>query len=139
MEAVRGRFFLIFICIISILQGKNSFKSRWLHLLKLFKSFYIITLNITVSLLYFSILQFPHFLFLLFLFFFSGQEEIRYPNGTLQISFADGSVKRIDTDGTENINFPDGTKGQLISKCPFGVFKSTKKQRNFCKDFCPSL
>ena len=41
---------------------------------------------------------------------FSGQEEIRYPNGTLQISFADGSVKRIDTDGTENINFPDGTK-----------------------------
>ena len=22
-------------------------------------------------------------------------------------------------------------KGQLISKCPFGVFKSTKKQRNF--------
>ena len=44
------------------------------------------------------------------LFSFSGQEEIRYPNGTLQISFADGSVKRIDTDGTENINFPDGTK-----------------------------
>ncbi len=42
--------------------------------------------------------------------FFSGQEEIRYPNGTLQISFADGSVKRIDTDGTANINFPDGTK-----------------------------
>ena len=30
-------------------------------------------------------------------------------------------------------------KGQLISKCPFGVFKSTKKQLNFCKDFCPSL
>ena len=25
-------------------------------------------------------------------------------------------------------------KGQLISKCPFGVFKSTKKQQNFCKD-----
>ena len=43
-------------------------------------------------------------------FIFSGQEEIRYPNGTLQISFADGSVKRIDTDGTENIAFPDGTK-----------------------------
>ena len=31
-------------------------------------------------------------------------------------------------------------KGQLISKCSFGVFKLTKKkQRNFCKDFCPSL
>ena len=79
---------------------------------------------VTVSLLYFSILQFPHFLFLPF---FSGQEEIRYPNGTLQISFADGSVKRIDTDGTENINFPDGTKGQLISKRHFGFFKSIKK------------
>ena len=31
-------------------------------------------------------------------------------------------------------------KGQLISKCPFGVFKLTKKtQQYFCKDFCPSL
>ena len=25
-----------------------------------------------------------------------------------------------------------GSKGQLISKCPFGVFKSTKKATNFC-------
>ena len=30
-------------------------------------------------------------------------------------------------------------KGQLILKCPFGVFKSTKKPTNFYKDFCPSL
>ena len=31
-------------------------------------------------------------------------------------------------------------KGQLISKCSFGIFKLTKKnQRNFCKDFYPSL
>ena len=30
-------------------------------------------------------------------------------------------------------------KGQLVSKYPFGDFKSTKKQRNFCMDFCPSL
>ena len=30
-------------------------------------------------------------------------------------------------------------KGQLISKCPFGVFKSTNNQRHLCKDFCPSL
>ena len=34
-------------------------------------------------------------------------------------------------------NFP--YKGQLILKCPYGVFKLTKKQRIFCKDFCPSL
>ena len=30
-------------------------------------------------------------------------------------------------------------KGQLFSKCLFGVFISTKNQPNFCKDFCPSL
>ena len=30
-------------------------------------------------------------------------------------------------------------KGQLISKCSFGVFKSPKKLTIFFKDFCPSL
>ena len=30
-------------------------------------------------------------------------------------------------------------KGQLISKFPFGVFKSPKKPTIFFKDFCPSL
>ena len=30
-------------------------------------------------------------------------------------------------------------KGQLILKGHLGVFKFTKNQRNFCKDFCPSL
>ena len=30
------------------------------------------------------------------------------------------------------------TIGQLISKCPFGVFKSTKKPTIF-KNFCPNL
>ena len=30
-------------------------------------------------------------------------------------------------------------KGQLILKCPFGVYKSPKKTTNFCKNFCPSL
>jgi hypothetical protein len=30
-------------------------------------------------------------------------------------------------------------KGQLISKSPFGVFKSTKKPTKFFNDFCPSL
>jgi hypothetical protein len=30
-------------------------------------------------------------------------------------------------------------KGHIISKVLFGVFKSTKKARNFCKDFCPRL
>ena len=31
------------------------------------------------------------------------------------------------------------SKGQLISKCPFGVFKSSKKRTIFFQDFCPSL
>ena len=32
------------------------------------------------------------------------------------------------------------TKGQLISKCTFGVFKSSKKNNKiFLQDFCPSL
>ena len=31
------------------------------------------------------------------------------------------------------------TKGQLISKCPFGVFKSSKIQQKIFQDFCPSL
>jgi hypothetical protein len=30
------------------------------------------------------------------------------------------------------------TKGQLTSKCPFGVFKSSKIQRKIFQDFCPS-
>ena len=30
-------------------------------------------------------------------------------------------------------------KGQLISKCPLGVFKSPKKPTIFFQDFCPSL
>ena len=35
-----------------------------------------------------------------------------------------------------NKNTP--AKGQLISKCPFGVFKPPKKPMKFFKDFCPS-
>ena len=31
------------------------------------------------------------------------------------------------------------SKGQLILKGLFGVFKSTKKPMKFCKDFSPSL
>ena len=31
------------------------------------------------------------------------------------------------------------TKGQIISKCPIGDFKPTKKPTSFCKDFCPKL
>ena len=30
-------------------------------------------------------------------------------------------------------------KGQLISKCPFGVIVWTKTPTNFNEDFCPSL
>ena len=29
-------------------------------------------------------------------------------------------------------------KGQLIQKCPFGIFKLKKKKKKNCKDFCSS-
>ena len=35
--------------------------------------------------------------------------------------------------------YTQNIKGQLFSKCSFGVFKSTKNRQKFCKDFCPSL
>ena len=37
--------------------------------------------------------------------------------------------------GNDAYPFLHFSKGQLISKCPFGVFESSKKQQNFCKDF----
>ena len=33
----------------------------------------------------------------------------------------------------------EASKGQLISKCPFGVFKSPKKPMKFFPGFLPSL
>ena len=44
---------------------------------------------------------------------FSGQEEIRNPDGSLQISFPDGSIKKINADGAEDMSFPDGTKVEV--------------------------
>ena len=34
------------------------------------------------------------------------------------------------------LEFLADVKGQLILKCPFGVFKSSKKPTNFFQDFC---
>ncbi len=45
--------------------------------------------------------------------FSSGQEEVRYPDGSLQISFPDGSLKRIATDGSEEMTFADGTRVEV--------------------------
>ena len=39
----------------------------------------------------------------------------------------------------KSVEIEEYAKGQLISKCPFGVFKSAKKTTKFFKDFCPSL
>ena len=48
-------------------------------------------------------------------------------------------VKVVASDIVTNLS-PIVTKGQLISKCSFCVFKSTKKlQLSFGKDFCHSL
>ena len=43
---------------------------------------------------------------------------------------------KIDTIRKEEIKTD---KGQLISKCPFAVFKSTKKPKEIFKDLWPSL
>ena len=55
-------------------------------------------------------------------------------------------TKKKETNKHENCNVSGSArfrpaKGQLISKCPFGVMVSTKKpnQRNVIRDFCPSL
>ena len=42
---------------------------------------------------------------------------------------------KIDTIRKEEI---ETDKGQLISKCPFAVFKSTKKPKNFLRPFLAS-
>ena len=41
--------------------------------------------------------------------------------------------------GEVRIDVTTKSKGQLISKCPFGVFKSPKNLTKFFKDVCPTL
>ena len=54
--------------------------------------------------------------------------------------FFDGQSQVIVNDTNTQVIFPlDKIKGQLISKCPFGVKTSSKKQRIFFQDFCPGL
>ena len=45
----------------------------------------------------------------------------------------------VNNDESDNKEPSTTTKGQLISKYPFGVFKSTKNQQKFFNAFCPSL
>ena len=61
--------------------------------------------------------------------------KVDVPAGRI-IAFYNG-VTRNETEQTEREIVED--KGQLISKCPFCVFKSTKNQQNLFKDFCRSL
>ena len=46
------------------------------------------------------------------------------------------SLARLQEQETIIIDF-EGPKGQLISKCPFGVFKSPKKPTKFFPGFLP--
>jgi hypothetical protein len=46
--------------------------------------------------------------------------------------------KNLDLQDTQYVAGSYVPKGQLILKRPFGVFISSKKQRNFVKDFWPS-
>ena len=54
-------------------------------------------------------------LFLLFV-LFSGQVERRLLNGTIEVSFPDGSVRILELDGTEKWTLPDGTLIQILTK-----------------------
>jgi len=40
----------------------------------------------------------------------SGQVETRNSDGSLEISFPDGSVKSVSSDGQESMSFADGTR-----------------------------
>ena len=55
--------------------------------------------------------------------------------------FFDGQSQVIVNDTNTQVIFllDKIIKGQLISKCPFGVKTSSKNQRIFFQDFCPSL
>ena len=48
-----------------------------------------------------------------------------------------GKPIKFEQNKTRRVNNVKGTKGQLISKCPFGVFKSPKKPTKVCQGFLP--
>ena len=55
------------------------------------------------------------------------------------MTLIEGLPEELRLDSKDDLGqYTQNIKGHLISKCPFGVFKSTKKQR-FFKHFCPSL
>ena len=67
-------------------------------------------------------------------------EDLKVFNNALKLSHKDTKVNIKVGPSAIQITCAERTKGQLISKCSFGVVKYTKKKtRNFCKDFCPSL
>ena len=68
-------------------------------------------------------------------------EQARSVDGE-QGAFVDiDDIQRFSQLRTKSASDLDLTKGQLISKCPFGVKTSSKKKkkRTFFQDFCPSL
>ena len=58
-------------------------------------------------------------------------KTVNMPSGENQFTLVSGHTWQHDVNGKP--------KGQLISKCLFGVIVWTKKQRDFFQDFCPSL
>ena len=68
----------------------------------------------------------------------SGKDKIEVVNSPFRMDFYSDGVLVVSANARQLMRF-EATKGQLISKCPFGVFKLTKKTTQFCNDFCPSL
>ena len=73
----------------------------------------------------------------------SSNEKYSYPPGQQSIQILKSLLSKCTVIQNWIISgfpyFLCNTKGQLISKCPFGVIKSPKKPTIFFQDFCPSL
>ena len=66
----------------------------------------------------------------------SGKDKIEVVNSPFRMDFYSDGVLVVSANARQLMRF-EATKGQLISKCPFGVFKSTKKPTKVMLGFLP--
>ena len=62
----------------------------------------------------------------------SGKDKIEVVNSPFRMDFYSDGVLVVSANARQLMRF-EATKGQLISKCPFCVFKSTKKHEIFVR------
>ena len=66
----------------------------------------------------------------------SGKDKIEVVNSPFRMDFYSDGVLVVSANARQLMRF-EATKGQLISKYPFGVFKSTKKRTKVLQGFLP--